>query len=102
MADAVLQTTARVVAAFVGSNWVASEALPNLIQTVHRTFGAVGASEPAVEAVSQKPAVPVRKSVTDDHIVCLEEGRPFKSLRRHLRTDHGMTPEEYRIKWGLP
>jgi predicted transcriptional regulator len=75
--------------------------LPRLIERVHATLAEIDGA-PAVEPKSElKPAVPVRKSVTDDHIVCLEDGKKFKSLKRHLRTRYDMSPEEYREKWGL-
>jgi predicted transcriptional regulator len=94
--------TADIVSAFVSHNAVSAADLPGLISQVHAALRqtATGQAEPQAEA--QKPAVPVRRSVTPDHIVCLEDGRPFKSLKRHLQTEHNMTPQEYRAKWGLP
>lgn len=93
--------TADIVAAYVSNNSVAANDLPALIESVHRALGQLGtpASAPVEEL---KPAVPVKKSVTPDFIICLEDGKKFKSLKRHLRTSYGMTPEAYREKWGLP
>ena len=98
----IVELTADIVAAYVGNNAVPSADLPSLINDVHRALaGAVSgaADKPAVEA---KPAVPVRRSVTDEYIICLEDGKKFKSLKRHLRTHYDLTPEQYREKWNLP
>lgn len=96
-----IDTTAAVVAAYVGHNTVAATDLPGLIESVHRAPANLGspATAPAEEL---KPAVPVKKSVQPEFIVCLEDGKRFKSLKRHLRTAYGMTPDDYRAKWGLP
>lgn len=94
--------TADVVSAYVSNNSVAAADLPTLIQTVHvaLTSAATGATkEPVVELT---PAVPIKKSVGPDFIICLEDGKKFKSLKRHLRTAYDMTPADYRAKWGLP
>ena len=92
---------ADIVSAFVSANQVAPQDIPALIRTVHAALlevsGAPVAAEPALE-----PAVAVKKSVTPDFIICLEDGKKFKSLKRHLRTRYGMSPDEYRTKWGLP
>ena len=98
--DDLLALTAKIVAAHVGNNSVAVGDLPQLIQEVYRTLASVG-SAPAVPERPQ-PAVPVRKSVTPDYIVCLEDGKKLKMLKRHLKTAYNMTPEEYREKWELP
>ena len=95
-----LALTAEIVAAHVGNNAVAGSDLAALIQSVFDTLGGLAADEPAT-AAELTPAVPIRRSVTDDHIVCLEDGKKLKMLKRHLMTDHGLTPEEYRAKWGL-
>ena len=73
---------------------------PALIQSVFDTLSGLGAEEAAPAALT--PAVPIRRSVTDDHIICLEDGKKLKMLKRHLMTVYGMTPQEYRAKWGLP
>ncbi|WP_048649478.1 MucR family transcriptional regulator [Nitratireductor soli] len=96
-----IELTAEVVAAYVSNNPVPASELPNLIADVHAALGRVsGSSEPA-PAEKQKPAVNPKRSVHDDYIICLEDGKKFKSLKRHLMTHYGMTPEQYREKWGL-
>jgi predicted transcriptional regulator len=97
----IIEMTAEIVAAYVENNTVASADLPGLIQSVHRALTGVTAGPETVEAPPKEPAVPVRRSITPDHLVCLEDGRKFKSLKRHLRTKYNMSPEEYRTKWGL-
>jgi predicted transcriptional regulator len=98
----IIEMTAEIVAAYVENNTVPSAELPGLIQSVHRALTGVTAGPETVEAPPKEPAVPVRRSITPDHLVCLEDGRKFKSLKRHLRTKYNMSPEEYRTKWGLP
>ena len=94
--------TADIVSAYVGSrNHVQAAELPNLIQAVHNALSALsGALEP--EPVQAEPAVPIRKAVTPDAIICLSCGKKFKALKRHIRVDHEQTPAEYRAQWGLP
>ncbi len=97
-----IQITADIVASFVSNNAVRASELPSLIEAVHGTLckvTEVKAPEPVAEA--KPPAVPIKRSITDDYIVCLEDGKKFKSLKRHLSTAYHMTPEEYRAKWGL-
>lgn len=96
----VLALTAQIVSAHVSNNTVPSEALPALIREVHKTLANVGA-EPVV-AEAPQPAVPIKRSVFPDHIVCLEDGKKLKMLKRHLKTAYNMTPEQYRERWGLP
>jgi predicted transcriptional regulator len=93
---------ADIVAAFVSNNSVAATELPSMIQSVHRalTEAATGA-KPQEAAPPLTPAVPIKKSVTPDYIISLEDGHKYKSLKRHLST-RGMTPDDYRAKWGLP
>jgi len=100
--NAFVALAADIVSAYVSNNSVAAADLPALIGDVHAALQRVakGESEPAVEQL--KPAVPVKKSVAPDYIVCLEDGKKFKSLKRHLRSQYNMTPEQYREKWGLP
>ena len=100
VATEALELTTEIVAAYVSNNPVQSSELSNLIRSVHATLQ--GLSSTAQEDVEVKPAIPVKKSVTDDYIICLEDGKKFKSLKRHLRAKYDMTPEEYREKWGLP
>ena len=94
--------TADIVSAYVSNNTIASGDLAALIATVHSALvsAAQTAQEPAAEELV--PAVPVKKSVLGDYIICLEDGKRFKSLKRHLRTHFDMTPEDYRAKWNLP
>jgi predicted transcriptional regulator len=99
--DNLIELTAEIVSAYVSNNNIASGDLSGLIGSVHGALQrtATGAAEPEPEPL--KPAVPVRRSVTPDYIVCLEDGKKFKSLKRHLRTHYDLTPAEYREKWGL-
>jgi predicted transcriptional regulator len=99
MSDDVLGLTAQIVSAHVANNTVSPDALPSLIQQVYRTLAGVG-KEPA-PAAGPQPAVPVKKSVFRDHIVCLEDGRKLKMLKRHLKTVYNLTPDQYRERWGL-
>ncbi|EXL10088.1 MucR family transcriptional regulator [Aquamicrobium defluvii] len=101
--DTLIELTADVVAAYVSNNPVPASELPNLIADIHAALGRVGGSvSPEPQPVDkQKPAVSPKKSVHDDYIVCLEDGKKFKSLKRHLMTHYGLTPEQYREKWGL-
>ncbi len=98
----VIEMTADIVSAFVSNNSVPATELPALIQSVHRALSGVSSTPEVVESAPREPAVPVKKSVAPDFIVCLEDGRKFKSLKRHLRTKYNMSPEEYRAKWALP
>ena len=95
--------TARIVSAYVSRNAIAPSELPVLIGSVHKALRDLGAGPaPAAGEETPRPAVPIRKSVSNDYIVCLEDGRRFKSLKRHLRVRYNMTPEQYRIRWQLP
>ncbi len=100
--DFLVELTAEVVAAYVSNNVVPTSELPGLIADVHTALGHTKSSATMPPAEKPKPAVPVRKSLQQDFIVCLEDGQKFKSLKRHLMTHYGMTPEEYREKWELP
>lgn len=95
-----LELTTEIVAAYVSNNPVQSTDLANLIRNVHDALTNISTEE--VQAPEAKPAIPVKKSVTDDYLICLEDGKKFKSLKRHLRAKYDMTPDEYREKWGLP
>lgn len=97
-----IDMTADIVSAYVGFNPVAPEELPALIQKVFAALNGVAANGAAPAEKTADPAVPVRKSVTPDFLICLEDGKKFKSLKRHLRTHYNLSPEEYREKWGLP
>ena len=91
--------TADIVSAYVSNNRLSGGDLPNLITLVHAAIS--GTLTPVEEPKTLSPAVPIKRSVTPDAIICLEDGRSFKSLRRHLATRYGMTPDDYRAKWGL-
>ena len=97
-----IELTADIVSAYVSNNPVPSGEIPALISQVHAALKRVSAGQAAALAEPLKPAVPVRRSVFPDYIVCLEDGLKFKSLKRHLRTRYNMTPDQYREKWGLP
>ena len=100
---ALIELAAQIVAAYVGKTAVEQSDLPKLIADVHRALEqAAGGSGARDEAVEAKPAVNVKKSITPDYLICLEDGKKFKSLKRHLRTHFNLTPEQYREKWGLP
>ena len=96
----VLGLTAQIVSAHVSNNSVAPDALPSLIQEVYRTLSGVG-REPTTQPDRPQPAVPAKKSVFPDHIVCLEDGKKLKMLKRHLKTAYNLTPDQYRERWGL-
>lgn len=91
----------RIVSAYVSHNTVPIGSLSKLIADVHEALQALDGVAPAVERTKPVPAVDLKKSVTNDYIICLEDGKRFKTLKRHLRVHYGMTPEEYRQKWGL-
>jgi predicted transcriptional regulator len=97
----VIEMTADIVSAYVGNNTVSAADLPGLIQSVHRALAGVSSGAEPEASQPKEPAVPIRRSITPDYLVCLEDGRKFKSLKRHLRTKYNMSPEEYRSKWGL-
>lgn len=97
-----VELAAEIVAAYVSNNSVAASEIASLIETVHTSIANLTQTAKEPEVVPLTPAVSVRKSVTPDYIICLEDGKQFKSLKRHLRTRYDLTPEEYRAKWGLP
>ena len=97
-----IDLAADIVSAYVSNNAVASQDLPVLISQVYGALQKTNHGEPEPEPEPLKPAVSVKKSVTPDHIICLEDGKKFKSLKRHLRTHYDLSPDEYRDKWNLP
>jgi predicted transcriptional regulator len=98
-----VELAAEIVAAYVGSNSVPPGDLPKLIGEVYRSLEAAAGGEIFREAPAEaRPAINVRKSITSDHLICLEDGKKFKSLKRHLRTHYNLSPEQYREKWNLP
>jgi predicted transcriptional regulator len=100
--DELIEIAAEVVSAYVSNNPLPATELPNLIRSVHGALAGLG-SAPVVEVKAEKPvpAVNPKKSIFEDHIICLEDGKKFKSLKRHLMTHYKLTPEAYREKWGL-
>ncbi len=98
-----IEMTTEIVSAFVSNSSVSAGDLPGLIQQVHKTLSDISTGAEAETAQpTQQPAVSVKKSISPDFLICLEDGRKFKSLKRHLRTKYNLTPEQYRAKWGLP
>lgn len=98
-----VELAAEIVSAYVSNNSVPASELANLLGEIHSAIVRIGTGAPAPAPVeAAKPAVPPKKSITNDYIVCLEDGRKFKSLKRHLRTQYNMSPEQYREKWALP
>jgi predicted transcriptional regulator len=100
MAEMLITLTSDIVAAHVSNNTISVSEVPTLISTVYGALAGLGSSAPE-EEVRPEPAVSVRASVKRDHLVCLEDGKKMKMLKRHLMTEHGMTPDEYRQRWGL-
>ena len=100
--DDIIALTADVVAAYVSNNPVPAAELPALISQVFASLKGVTGGEKVEAPEPLKPAVPIKKSVTPEYIVCLEDGKKFKSLKRHLGVHYGLSPDEYRAKWGLP
>jgi predicted transcriptional regulator len=98
----IIEMTSEIVSSYVERNTIAASELPTLIQSVYRALTGVTTAVEVVETSVKEPAVPVRRSITPDFLVCLEDGRKFKSLKRHLRTRYNLSPEDYRSKWGLP
>ena len=96
-----IDLAADIVSAYVSNNSVPAGDLPGLISQVHLALARVGNGVAEASAEAPKPAIAIKKSVTPDYIICLEDGKKFKSLKRHLRTQYNLTPEQYREKWGL-
>src|SRR5689334_14373335 len=99
---ALLEQTTPIAAAYMANNQVPASYLATLLHTVHSTLVALGQPMRTEAPASLTPAVPIRRSVTPEYIVCLEDGKKLKMLKRHLRSAYGMTPAEYRVRWGLP
>lgn len=100
--DELLKLASDIVAAYVSNNPIPIGELPGMIKSVHATLGGLTGVTSADAALAQKPAVPVKKSITPEYIVCLEDGKKLKMLKRYLRSRYTLTPDEYRAKWGLP
>jgi predicted transcriptional regulator len=101
-ASNIVEHTADIVSAFVGQSKISPEALPDLIRSVYTALATINAPEAVAAPEKQTPAVPIKKSITPDYLISLEDGNKYKSLKRHLRTKYDMSPEDYRAKWGLP
>jgi predicted transcriptional regulator len=97
-----LKLASEIVAAYVSNNSVSASELPAMIKSVHATLGGLSGGPGAELLTSQKPAVNIKKSITPEYIVCLEDGKKLKMLKRYLRSRYGLSPEDYRAKWGLP
>jgi predicted transcriptional regulator len=96
-----IELTASIVSAYVSNNSVPSAELPALIGQVHMALTRVSSGHGEALGDALRPAIPIKKSITSDYIICLEDGKKFKSLKRHLRSQYNLTPEQYREKWGL-
>ncbi len=101
-AKSFIDLTASIVSAYLSNNPTQASEIPNLISQVHAALLRVSSGRPDTPLEPAKPAVSVKKSISPEYLVCLEDGKRFKSLKRHLRTQYNMTPEQYRDKWGLP
>lgn len=97
-----IELSSEIVAAYVGHNALSAGDLPKLIADVYGALKGLGSAAAPADAEPPKPAVTVRRSITPDHLICLEDGKKFKSLKRHLMTHHELTPQQYRDKWNLP
>lgn len=100
--NTLIDMTAEIVSAYVGNNEISAGDLPKLVQNIYSSLSDVSQGISAEDAEPAKPAISIKRSITPDYIICLEDGKKFKSLKRHLRAHYDMTPDEYRAKWGLP
>jgi predicted transcriptional regulator len=100
--NAYIELTTEIVSAYVSNNSLPTAELPALIEAIHGSLNKIASGVQEAPAETLTPAVPIKKSITPDFIICLEDGKKFKSLKRHLRTKYDMTPDQYRAKWGLP
>jgi predicted transcriptional regulator len=100
--DELLKLASNIIAAYVSNNPVPVSELPAMIKSIHATLGGLSGGGGSDSLTSQKPAVPVKRSITPEYIVCLEDGKRLKMLKRYLRSNYKLSPEEYRAKWGLP
>lgn len=101
-ADDLLRMTVDIVSAYVGNNVLPTQQIPDVITTVYASLTDLKGGHRDIQAEPLRPAVPIKKSVTPEYIVCLEDGKKLKMLKRHLRSTYGMSPDDYRTKWGLP
>ena len=101
--DELMRSACRIIAAYVSKNPISASEVPEMIKSIYGTLSGLSGSGPGEAApTNQKPAVPIKKSITPDFIICLEDGKKLKMLKRYLRTRYKMTPDEYRAKWNLP
>jgi predicted transcriptional regulator len=100
--DELLKLASSIIAAYVSNNPVPVSELPGMIRSVHGTLGSLTPGGVVESTTSQKPAVPIKRSITPDYVVCLEDGKKLKMLKRYLRSNYKLSPEQYRAKWGLP
>ena len=100
--DDIMQMTSDIVSSFVSNNPVTTDSLPEVIRSVHKTIPGLSESKAEKAEERPKPAVPISKSVTEDYIVCLEDGKKLKMLKRYLRSRYDLSPDDYRRRWGLP
>jgi predicted transcriptional regulator len=100
--DEILKLASEIVAAYVSNNPIPASDVPAMLKSIHSTLGGLAGAAPSENTTSAKPVVPIKRSVNPDYIICLEDGKKLKMLKRYLRSNYNMTPEEYRAKWGLP
>jgi predicted transcriptional regulator len=101
--DELMRSACRIIAAYVSKNPISASEVPEMIKSIYGTLsGLAGGGQGEAQPTNQKPAVPIKKSITPDFIICLEDGKKLKMLKRYLRTRYKMTPDEYRAKWNLP
>jgi predicted transcriptional regulator len=100
--NVLIERASAIVSAYVGNNPIAVSELPAIIKNIHAALAGLSNSGSEATVTTQKPAVPIKRSVASDHIVCLEDGKKLKMLKRYLRTRYHLSPDEYRAKWGLP
>jgi predicted transcriptional regulator len=100
--DDILRLATEIVAAYVSNNPIPPGEVPAMIKSVHGTLGSLAGVSQGEVQTTQRPAIPIKRSITPDYIMCLEDGKKLKMLKRYLRSNFNMTPEEYRAKWGLP
>lgn len=100
--DDLLKFASDIVAAYVSNNPIPVSEIPHMIKSIHSTLGGLSSGIPGDVATTQKPAVPVKKSITPEYVICLEDGKKLKMLKRHLMSTYNMTPDQYRAKWSLP
>jgi predicted transcriptional regulator len=100
--DELLKLASSIIAAYVSNNPVPVSELPGIIKSIHSTLGGLTSGSVVEPVTTQKPAVPIKRSITPDYVICLEDGKKLKMLKRYLRSNYKLSPEQYRAKWGLP